>query len=79
MSLGGIGAISVLSNIMPRQTVEITDKYFAGDVAGAAKLSQGQKQLLAIARVMVDLPPMLILDELMRTLLTVSKMKSMMS
>lgn len=38
MSLGGIGAISVLSNIMPRQTVEITDKYFAGDVAGAAKL-----------------------------------------
>ena len=38
MSLGGIGAISVLSNIMPAQTVEITDKYFAGDVAGAAKL-----------------------------------------
>lgn len=38
MSLGGIGAISVLSNIMPRQTVEITDKYFAGDIAGAAKL-----------------------------------------
>ncbi len=38
MSLGGIGAISVLSNIMPSQTVEITDKYFAGDVAGAAKL-----------------------------------------
>ncbi len=38
MSLGGIGAISVLSNIMPAQTVEITDKYFAGDIAGAAKL-----------------------------------------
>lgn len=30
---------------------------------GAAELSQGQKQLLAIARVMVNLPPMLILDE----------------
>lgn len=30
---------------------------------GATELSQGQKQLLAIARVMVKLPPMLILDE----------------
>lgn len=38
MSLGGVGAISVLSNIMPRETVEICEKFFAGDVAGAAKL-----------------------------------------
>ncbi len=38
MSLGGVGAISVLSNIMPRETVEICDKFFAGDIAGAAKL-----------------------------------------
>ncbi len=30
---------------------------------GACELSQGQKQLLSIARVMVKLPPMLILDE----------------
>ena len=38
MSLGGVGAISVLSNIMPRETVEICDKFFAGDIAGAALL-----------------------------------------
>ncbi|MBQ7836266.1 MAG: ATP-binding cassette domain-containing protein, partial [Clostridia bacterium] len=30
---------------------------------GAAQLSQGQKQLLAISRIMKGLPPMLILDE----------------
>jgi 4-hydroxy-tetrahydrodipicolinate synthase len=31
MSLGGIGVISVLSNIMPKETVELCDSYFAGD------------------------------------------------
>ena len=30
MSLGGKGVISVLSNILPKETVEICDKYFAG-------------------------------------------------
>lgn len=38
LSLGGSGVISVLSNIMPAQTVELCDKYFAGDIEGAAKL-----------------------------------------
>ena len=38
MALGGVGAISVLSNIMPRETVEICDKFFAGDIKGAALL-----------------------------------------
>ena len=38
MSMGGQGIISVLSNIMPRKTVELCDKFFAGDVAGAAKM-----------------------------------------
>lgn len=38
MSLGGLGAISVLSNIMPKQTVEICDLFFKGDIKGAAKL-----------------------------------------
>ena len=38
MSLGGVGAISVLSNIMPRETVEICNRFFAGDIAGAALL-----------------------------------------
>ncbi len=35
MSLGGKGVISVVSNILPKKTVELCDKFFAGDVAGA--------------------------------------------
>ena len=38
LALGGIGVISVLSNPMPRETVEICKKFFEGDVAGSAKL-----------------------------------------
>ena len=38
LSMGGLGVISVLSNVLPRQTVEMCDKFFAGDVAGAAKM-----------------------------------------
>ena len=38
LSMGGAGCISVLSNVAPRQAVALTDKFFAGDVAGAAKL-----------------------------------------
>ena len=38
MSLGGVGVISVLSNVMPRETVELADRFLSGDVAGAAAL-----------------------------------------
>lgn len=38
LAMGGIGCISVLSNVIPAETVQITDKFFAGDVAGAAAL-----------------------------------------
>ena len=38
LSMGGMGCISVLSNVIPRETVAITDRFFAGDVAGAAAL-----------------------------------------
>ena len=38
MSLGGKGVISVLSNILPKKTVEICDKFFAGDVEGSRDL-----------------------------------------
>lgn len=40
MSMGGAGVISVLSNLMPKKTVEMCDKFFAGDVAGAAKMQR---------------------------------------
>ncbi len=38
LSMGGLGCISVLSNVLPRETVEICNRFFAGDVAGAAQL-----------------------------------------
>ncbi len=38
LSLGGKGVISVLSNPMPRETVEICNRFFAGDLAGACDL-----------------------------------------
>ena len=45
LSMGGLGVISVLSNVMPRKTVEMCDRWFAGDVKGAAEL---QKELLPL-------------------------------
>ena len=38
LSLGGVGVISVLSNMLPKVTVEICDKFFAGDVKGSREL-----------------------------------------
>ena len=38
LSLGGCGVISVLSNVAPRQTHEICQKYFDGDVVGSCKM-----------------------------------------
>ena len=38
LSLGGKGVISVLSNIMPKETHEICARWFAGDISGAAQL-----------------------------------------
>ena len=38
LSMGGMGCISVLSNVVPGLAVEMCDKFFAGDVAGAAQL-----------------------------------------
>jgi dihydrodipicolinate synthase len=38
LSLGGKGVISVLSNVLPRETHDICAKWFAGDVQGAREL-----------------------------------------
>lgn len=38
LSLGGKGVISVLSNVMPKETVEMCDRFFRGDIKGAAEL-----------------------------------------
>ena len=38
LSMGGKGVISVLSNVMPKETVEMCDRFFKGDVQGSAAL-----------------------------------------
>lgn len=38
LSMGGSGVISVLSNVMPKETVEICTRYWEGDVKGSAAL-----------------------------------------
>ena len=45
LSLGGKGVISVLSNVLPAQTVEICNRFFRGDIAGSTEL---QLDLLAL-------------------------------
>ena len=38
LSLGGLGVISVLSNVAPQETHDIVAKFMDGDLAGAAKM-----------------------------------------
>ena len=38
LAMGGKGCISVMSNVVPDIAVSMTDKFFAGDVAGAAEV-----------------------------------------
>ena len=38
MAMGAAGCISVVSNVMPKKSAEMSDRFFAGDVAGAAKI-----------------------------------------
>ena len=46
LSVGGIGVISVLSNVAPRQTHDICQAWFDGDVAKAAKLQLKYRNLV---------------------------------
>lgn len=47
LSVGGIGCISVASNVAPKQMIAIVDKFFSGDVAGAAQM---QKELYPLIK-----------------------------
>jgi len=40
LACGGKGVISVLSNVLPAETVRLCDSFFAGDVAGAMALQK---------------------------------------
>lgn len=55
MSLGGLGVISVLSNVMPKETHEICQAYFDGDVKKSAELQL--KYLSLINALFVEVNP----------------------
>lgn len=46
LSLGGQGVISVLSNVMPRETHDICEKFFNGNVAGSRELQLKYLELI---------------------------------
>lgn len=47
LALGGKGAVSVLSNVMPKETKCICDKFFSGDFLGAAEM---QTELIPVIK-----------------------------
>lgn len=47
LSLGGKGVISVLSNIAPKQTHDMVDKFLNGDIQGAIKLQLEAIELIS--------------------------------
>ena len=46
LSLGGLGVISVLSNVMPKETHDICQKFFDGDVAASRELQLKYLELI---------------------------------
>ena len=55
LSLGGKGIISVIANILPKETAEICSRFFSGDVQGAAAL---QLKLLSLMnQLMIETNP----------------------
>ena len=49
LALGGLGVISVISNLLPRETKEMTDAYFGGNIARAREI---QFRLLPLIQAM---------------------------
>ena len=46
LSLGGKGVVSVIANILPKETHDIVARYLSGDTAGALKLSHELHELM---------------------------------
>ncbi len=47
LALGGLGVISVLSNVVPRLAVKITESFFAGNLNESLRLQQGALPLIS--------------------------------
>ena len=48
LSMGGLGVISVVANVAPKTMHELCQKFFDGDVAGAAKIQRDIEELFEL-------------------------------
>ena len=48
LALGGKGVISVLSNVCPKETVELCDRFFAGDLKGSMALQAKYNEFISL-------------------------------
>ena len=48
LAIGGKGVISVLSNVCPKETVELCDRFFAGDIKGSMELQKKYNELISL-------------------------------
>lgn len=55
LSIGGKGVISVISNILPKETHDICEKYFEGDIDGSRELFL--KYMLLIKTLFIEVNP----------------------
>lgn len=46
LSLGGVGVISVVANVCPKETHDLVEKFLNGDVKGSRELQLGMKALI---------------------------------
>ncbi|CEK30734.1 dihydrodipicolinate synthase 2 [[Clostridium] sordellii] len=46
LSLGGVGVISVVANICPKETHDLVEKFLNGDIKGSRELQLGMKALI---------------------------------
>lgn len=57
LSLGGSGVISVLANICPKETHDLVNKFFEGDIEGSKKLQLDMDALIAALFIEVNPVP----------------------
>ena len=48
LAIGGKGVISVLSNVAPKETADLCDKFFKGDISGSMALQSKYNELISL-------------------------------
>ena len=48
LAIGGKGVISVLSNVAPKETADLCDRFFKGDISGSMALQSKYNELISL-------------------------------